>query len=73
MANIALTIFLGLPLVVWGGIFTFFLLLFTATVGFLNFNKIETIPFKWHPWLALATIIVAIIHAIFGLSIFLGF
>jgi len=71
--SLALTLFLGKPLVMYGGIFTFLLLLFTATVGFLNFKGIHTIPFKWHPRLALTTIIVAAIHATFGLSIFFNF
>ena len=71
--SIALTMFLGKPLVMYGGILTFLLLLSTATVGFLNFKGISVIPFKWHPRLALTTIIVAVIHAIFGLSIFFNF
>ncbi|MDD5396459.1 MAG: hypothetical protein PHW24_00170 [Candidatus Moranbacteria bacterium] len=71
--SIALTLFLGKPLVMYGGIFTFLLMLFTATVGLLNFKGIHVIPFKWHPRLALTTIIVATIHAIFGLSIFFNF
>jgi hypothetical protein len=48
-------------------------LTFTATVGFLNLKGIQTIPFKWHPRLALTTIIIAVIHAIFGLSILFNF
>lgn len=71
--NIALTLFLGKPLVMYGGIFTFLLLLFTATVGALNFKGITVIPFKWHPRLAIITITVAIIHAILGLSILFNF
>lgn len=71
--NIALTLFLGKPLVMYGGIFTFLLLLTTATVGFLNFKGIWIVPFKWHPRLALATIVIAIIHALFGLSILFNF
>lgn len=71
--NIALILFLGKPLVMYGGILTFLLLLFTATVGFLNFKGISVIPFKWHPRLAILTIIIAIIHAIFGLSILFNF
>lgn len=71
--DIALTLFLGKPLVMYGGVFTFFLLLFTATVGALNLKGIVIIPFKWHPRLAIATIIVAIIHGLLGLSIYFGF
>jgi len=55
------------------GILTLFLLLSTATVGALNLKGISIIPFKWHPRLAMATIIMAIIHAIFGLSIYFNF
>lgn len=71
--NIALTLFLGKPLVMYGGIATFLLLVFTATVGLLNFKGISVIPFKWHPCLAVTTIIVATFHAILGLSILLNF
>lgn len=70
---LALTPFLGKPLVMYGGIMTFLLLVFTATVGFLNFRGITVIPFKWHPRLALITIIVAVIHGLFGLSIYFNF
>jgi hypothetical protein len=71
--NIAFTLFLGKPLIMYGGIFTFILMMTTAIVGFLNFKGIHTIPFKWHPRLALTTIIIATIHAIFGLSIYFNF
>lgn len=71
--KIAFMLFLGKPLVMYGGIFTFLLMMFTATVGLLNFKGITVIPFKWHPRLAATTIIVATIHAIFGLSIFFNF
>ena len=72
--TLALSTFLGLPLVVYGGIATFLLLLSTASLGFIFYKKIPTkIPFKFHPALAATTIVVAMIHALFGLSIFLGF
>lgn len=70
---IALTLFLGQPLVLYGGVLTFLLLLTTATVGFVNFKGQKTVPFKWHPRLALTTIIVATIHGILGLSIYFNF
>lgn len=71
--NIALNQVLGLPLVAYGGITTFLLVLFTAIVGFLNFRGVTTIPFKWHPVLAMLTIIFSLVHGIMGLAIFLGF
>ena len=71
--TIALTMFLGQPLILYGGIFTFFCIITTATFGLLHFKGIITIPFKWHPRLALLTITVAVIHAFLGLSILWGF
>jgi hypothetical protein len=71
--TLALTLFLGKPLIMYGGILTFLSLLFTAMVGFLNFKGIQTIPFKWHPKLAVLTITIAIFHGILGLSIVFGF
>jgi len=71
--NIALTLFLDQPLVMYGGLSTLALMLFTATVGALNFKGIAVIPFKWHPRLAMITIIVALIHGLFGLSILFNF
>lgn len=73
ISNIALTLFLGKPLIMYGGILSLLLLLTTATVGVLNFKRIAVIPFRWHPRLAIATLVVAIIHGIFGLSIFFNF
>jgi len=71
--HIAFTLILGLPLVMYGGVLTFLLVLFTATVGALNFKGITVIPFKWHPRLAITTIVIAILHALMGLSILFNF
>lgn len=71
--HIALTLLFGKPLVMYGGIMTLFFLLFTATVGALNFKGITVIPFRWHPRLAALTIIVALFHGLLGLSIFFNF
>lgn len=71
--NIALTLVFGQPLVMYGGIATLLLMLTTATVGYMNLHGKTVIPFKWHPRLALATIIVALIHGLFGLSLFFNF
>lgn len=71
--TLALTTVFGLPMVVYGGILTLLLLLTTATVAYLHSMGKSPIPFKWHPRLAILTIIVAIMHGIFGLSIFMGF
>jgi hypothetical protein len=73
ISNIASTLLFGFPLVMYGGIMTLLLLLSTATIGYLNFRGIATIPFKWHPRLAITTIIVALIHGLFGLSMYFNF
>ena len=71
--DLAYTLILGKPLIMYGGILTFILLISTATVGWFNFKAIYIIPFKWHPRLAITTIVVAILHAILGLSAYFNF
>jgi hypothetical protein len=71
--DIAYTLFLGKPLIMYGGMLSFFLMMFTAVVGFMNFHGNHKIPFKWHPRLALTTIIVVVVHAVMGLSVYLNF
>lgn len=71
--TLALTTYFGIPAVAYGGLLTLSLMLFTATIAFLNSKGIHTIPFKWHPILAIITIVVALIHGLFGMSIVAGF
>ncbi|MDO8592678.1 MAG: hypothetical protein Q7R92_02810 [bacterium] len=71
--TLAYSLLFGKPLIMYGGLLTFFLLLVTAAVGFLNYRGIRIMPFKWHPWLAAATITAAVIHALFGLSVYFNF
>lgn len=73
ISSLAYTFILGKPLIMYLGIITFILLLFTATVGALNYKGIRIIPFKWHPVLAALTIIIAFIHGLLGLSVFFNF
>lgn len=71
--HLAYILIWGKPLIMYLGIITFVLLLFTATVGALNFKGIRIIPFKWHPVLAATTITIAFVHGLLGLSIFFNF
>jgi hypothetical protein len=71
--SFAYILILGKPLIMYLGIVTFLLLIFTATVGALNYKGIRIIPFKWHPVLAGLTITMAFIHGLLGLSIFFNF
>lgn len=71
--NFAFISFLEIPLVGYLGVVTFLLMLFTATVGALTMKGITLIPFKWHPRLAIMTIVIALIHGILGASIIFNF
>lgn len=66
ISQIALTQIMGLPMLAWGGIITLILLLSTAFAGY------KQMPITIHKTLAITTTLLAIIHGIAGLSIFMG-
>lgn len=57
----------GYPLIMYLGIVTLFLLLFTAGISIMNRRGINRIGFKWHPRMAYVTIAFAIAHALLGI------
>jgi len=59
---------LGKPLIMWGGIITFLLLVATAAIQILNRKGITRIPIVWHKRMALITIASALVHGILGLA-----
>ncbi|MCX6711640.1 MAG: hypothetical protein NT139_01205 [Candidatus Woesearchaeota archaeon] len=59
---------LGFPLVAYLGAITFLSFLFTALIGYTNFKGTQKISFRWHPRMAVTSIILAIIHGILGLA-----
>lgn len=71
--QIALTTFLGFPLVAYMGIITFSSFLFTASIGYTNHHGIKWIPFKWHPRMVITSFTIATIHAFLALSIIIGY
>ncbi|OGI26708.1 MAG: hypothetical protein A2359_03460 [Candidatus Moranbacteria bacterium RIFOXYB1_FULL_43_19] len=71
--KIAYTLILGLPIVAYLGMLALLSLFSTATIGYLNFKGNTKIPFKWHLRLAKLTIFLALVHALFALSAYLGF
>jgi hypothetical protein len=72
--QIAYTLILGKPIIMYLGILTYLSLLFTAFISVSNVKfGIHIVPFKWHPRLAAVTIILATVHAILGLSLYFGF
>lgn len=73
LAKIALLTILGKPLIVYLGAITLIALIVTAIFGILIIKGIFKLPIRWHIWLARLTVVLAIIHGIFGLSIYFGF
>jgi len=71
--DIATATLWGQPLTVYGGILTYLSLLCTFTIGFLNSRGIRVVPFKWHHRFAIATIAIATLHALLGLSLAFNF
>ena len=71
--DLAYYLIFGKPLIMYMGILTYLCLLATATIGALNFRGITVVPFKWHPRFAAATVVLATIHAILGLSGYFNF
>lgn len=65
--NIAYFLIFGKPLIMYTGVLTLISFLFTAVIGFLNYHGIRKIPFKFHPWMAAISIILAIIHGAMGI------
>jgi len=65
--TIAYTLFLGKPLIMWGGIITFLSFLFTAYISFANQKGNHKIPFKWHPIMAKISLLFALFHGLFGI------
>lgn len=57
----------GKPLIMYIGILTLMSFLATATIGYLIHHGNQTISFKWHPRMAVFSIIFAIIHGLLGI------
>ncbi len=71
LSGIALTMIAGFPLVVWLGIATILLLITTGSYGILLFKGKIRGSIRQHMTLGLTTATVALIHAIFAISIFI--
>lgn len=71
MSELAYTLFLGKPLIFWGGTLALLLLILAALVPLLNKKGIHIIPQKWHQRIAGLALLVAIMHGISGLAAYL--
>lgn len=67
LTPLAYTPIFGKPLIFYFGIITLTLLFSTATVGYLSY-KGKNVPFKLHIGLAVATLVVATLHALLGIA-----
>ncbi len=56
----------GIPLIIYGGVFTFLLFIFTALMPVLNRKGITKFHPKWHPRMAYISLVSASIHGLLG-------
>lgn len=66
--DIAVTMIWFQPLFAWLGLLTFFMLIITASYGYMLF-KGKVRSFRTHMWLAAATIVSGVLHAVLALTI----
>jgi hypothetical protein len=73
IGQIAFHPIIGLPLIAWGGIFTFLCFLFTAYIGRMNTKGNMTIPPKWHYRMAYISLAMGFFHGMLGILSMLGY
>jgi hypothetical protein len=72
--QIAQSLILGVPVVVYGGILTLLAFSFTAYIGFTNHKHTDHhLPFIWHPMMVIISFSFVLIHMFFAISIFIGY
>lgn len=72
ITGVAYFLIWGKPVIMYSGILAMIFLLITATVGFLLFKGKLNWPIKRHGLFAFLTIILVLIHAVLGLSVYFG-
>jgi len=70
LQEISYFLIFGKPLIMYLGILTLFLFLFVASIAVMNKKGIRTIPFRWHPRMAVIAICCAVIHGVLGVLAF---
>ena len=68
--NITFYPIFGIPLIVYGGVLTFLLLIFAATLAILHSKGVKFLSYEWHPRLAITGLALAVIHAVLGILSF---
>lgn len=71
LREIAIFPIFGKPLIMYGGIITLFCLVATALIAILNQKGIIKQAFGWHVWMARITIVLALVHGLLGIALFL--
>ncbi|MCL5073784.1 MAG: hypothetical protein M1308_23255 [Actinobacteria bacterium] len=61
---------LGKPLTFYIGILTYLSFLLTATIGYFQYTGKPLVPFKWHPRIAAASLILGLIHGVLAASVY---
>lgn len=73
IATVAYMPVLGLPLVVVLGIVLFLFLCITASIAVLKRRgALENVPFTWHFWFARISLLLALVHGVLGISVYIG-
>ena len=67
LTEISYLMIFGRPLIMYLGIVTLLMVLFTASIAILNMKGMDTIPFVWHPRLAVLSICLALVHGTLGI------
>lgn len=71
IAQVAYYMILGKPLILYMGVITYSLLVFTALIPILNQKKIWNIPFVWHLRMAKISLAIATVHGLMGILSYL--
>jgi hypothetical protein len=71
VAHIAYYQIAGYPLIMWLGVVLLLLLLATAAIGAMNRRGMRRIPIRWHFILAWLSLLLALVHGVLGIAIFI--
>jgi hypothetical protein len=72
LKEIAYTPILGLPVLMWGGILTFLVMVTAAVMAHLNLKQKFAPGFKWHVRLAILAFIMALSHGLLAILSYFG-
>lgn len=72
LSTLGYTPVLGYPAILWGGLFTFLLVIIQVSIAFLNLRMgIDRIPMGVHRALGYVIVLLALFHAALGLAAYI--